>query len=202
MARLEHWWVYAAILMPDHLHVLAAPDEREMAVGNLSGALKRWIRQEVVGPPLLNNCRASAPLADGGMATGAVALQNGPNIVRQAPLANVGIGNRSGRPTMSEGNRRGCPTKQPEHFQTSAPPAENCKASAPLATSESTTWEWQRGSFDRLLRTDESAQAKWEYMRENPVRAMLVPRWEDWPFSIGFRAPSVTGACPADREFL
>ena len=156
VARLEHWWLYAAIVMPDHLHVLAAPADREMAVGNLSGALKRWIRQEVVGPTRLDNCRASAPLAVGGMATGAVALQNDPNIVRQAPLA----------------------------------------------ASESATWEWQRGSFDRLLRTEESAQAKWEYMRENPVRAMLVPRWEDWPFSIGFRAPSVTGACPADREFL
>jgi len=104
VARLEHWWVYAAILMPDHVHVLAAPDDREAAVGNLSGALKWWMRMEV--------CRASAPLAQ---------------------------------------------------------------------------WEWQPGSFDRLLRSEESAQAKWEYMRENPVRAGLVRQWEDWPYSIGFR---------------
>jgi len=47
VARLEHWWVYAAILMPDHVHVLAAPDDREADVGNLSGALKRWIRMEM-----------------------------------------------------------------------------------------------------------------------------------------------------------
>jgi REP element-mobilizing transposase RayT len=45
--RLTGWSVIAALLMPDHVHVLAAPKNREAAVGNLSGALKRWIRQEL-----------------------------------------------------------------------------------------------------------------------------------------------------------
>jgi REP element-mobilizing transposase RayT len=47
-------------------------------------------------------------------------------------------------------------------------------------------WQWQPGSFDRLLRSDESAEEKWQYIRENPVRAGLVTRWEDWPFRLGF----------------
>jgi putative transposase len=50
-------------------------------------------------------------------------------------------------------------------------------------------WQWQSGGFDRLLRSDEAAQQKWEYMRENPVRAGLVKQWSDWPYSIGFREP-------------
>lgn len=49
-------------------------------------------------------------------------------------------------------------------------------------------WKWQDGVFDRLLRREESAEAKWVYMRENPVRAGLVGRWEDWPYFIGYRA--------------
>ena len=41
---------------------------------------------------------------------------------------------------------------------------------------------WQKGFFDRLLRSEESAGQKWHYMRENPVRAGLVQQWEDWPY--------------------
>lgn len=44
------------------------------------------------------------------------------------------------------------------------------------------SWKWQRGSFDRLLRSGESLQDKWLYVEENPVRAGLVRRWEDWPY--------------------
>jgi REP element-mobilizing transposase RayT len=45
--RLAGWSVIAALLMPDHVHILAAPKNRDAAVGNLSGALKRWMRQEL-----------------------------------------------------------------------------------------------------------------------------------------------------------
>jgi REP element-mobilizing transposase RayT len=91
------WVVIAAILMPDHVHLLIAPTERDASLGNASAAIKRWMRQEL-------------------------------------------------------------------------------KAA----------WQWQPGSFDRLLRSDESAEEKWQYIRENPVRAGLVTRWEDWPFRLGF----------------
>jgi putative transposase len=49
-------------------------------------------------------------------------------------------------------------------------------------------WEWQPGVFDRLLRSDESAQSKWDYIRENPVRAGLVKNWEDWSYRINLDA--------------
>lgn len=95
-SKLAHWHVMAAILMPDHLHVLVAPTkEREAKLGNFSAALERWMRKEL-------------------------------------------------------------------------------KAS----------WKWQPGCFDRLLRSGDSLHEKWLYVQENPVRAGLVQRREDWPVSI------------------
>ena len=48
VARLRHWKVLAAVVMPDHLHVIVAPArDRDAKVGNFSGALKRWIREEL-----------------------------------------------------------------------------------------------------------------------------------------------------------
>ena len=93
VGKLSNWTVLAGVMMLDHIHVLAAPHNRDADVGNFSGAIKRWIRQ------------------------------------------------------------------QARH-----------------------NWRWQNGSFDRLLRHDESAAEKWTYIRENPVRAGLVERWENWPY--------------------
>jgi putative transposase len=45
---------------------------------------------------------------------------------------------------------------------------------------------WQSGGFDRLLRTSESIYEKWNYIRENPVRAGLVQHWKQWPYQKGF----------------
>jgi REP element-mobilizing transposase RayT len=108
-SKLRHWHILAAILMPDHLHVVVTPREnREAKLGNFSAVLKRWMREEL-------------------------------------------------------------------------------KAS----------WEWQPGCFDRLLRSDESLHNKWLYVQENPVRAGLVERWEDWPYRYEFN--DVNGkrsACP------
>ena len=42
---------------------------------------------------------------------------------------------------------------------------------------------WQPGFHDHLLRSDESYAAKWGYVFQNPVRAGLVVRAEDWPFA-------------------
>jgi len=41
---------------------------------------------------------------------------------------------------------------------------------------------WQPGFFDHILRNDESYNQKWEYVRENPVRAGLVSLADDWPY--------------------
>jgi putative transposase len=42
---------------------------------------------------------------------------------------------------------------------------------------------WQRGFFDHVLRSDESYAQKWNYVRQNPVRAGLVENADDWPYS-------------------
>lgn len=42
---------------------------------------------------------------------------------------------------------------------------------------------WQRGFFDHLLRSDESYGQKWNYVRENPVRAGLKTCAEEWPYA-------------------
>ncbi len=41
---------------------------------------------------------------------------------------------------------------------------------------------WQEGFFDHLLRNDESYAQKWDYVRENPVRAGLVKSAAEWPY--------------------
>ena len=41
---------------------------------------------------------------------------------------------------------------------------------------------WQEGSFDHLLRHDESYAEKWEYVRRNPVRAGFAATAEAWPY--------------------
>lgn len=41
---------------------------------------------------------------------------------------------------------------------------------------------WQAGFFDHILRSTESESQKWDYVRNNPVRAGLVAHPELWPF--------------------
>lgn len=41
---------------------------------------------------------------------------------------------------------------------------------------------FQCGGFHHRLRTEESYAQKWEYVRENPVRAGLVKQPDDWPY--------------------
>jgi putative transposase len=41
---------------------------------------------------------------------------------------------------------------------------------------------WQADTFDHLLRNAESYSEKWEYVRQNPVRAGLYAQPEDWPW--------------------
>jgi Transposase IS200 like. len=40
---------------------------------------------------------------------------------------------------------------------------------------------WEEGFFDHVLRSNESYSQKWNYVRENPVRAGLVKLAADWP---------------------
>ena len=52
-----------------------------------------------------------------------------------------------------------------------------------VKTPDSSDPVWQRGFFDHLLRSCESYSKKWNYVRENPVRAGLVSHTDDWPYS-------------------
>jgi REP element-mobilizing transposase RayT len=59
-------------------------------------------------------------------------------------------------------------------------------------------WEWQRGCFDRLLRSDDDLESKWIYVQENPVRAGLVQRSEDWPYYLDFINDETLTASPTE----
>ena len=41
---------------------------------------------------------------------------------------------------------------------------------------------WEEGFFDHVLRSNESYSQKWNYVRENPVRAGLVKSAANWPY--------------------
>ena len=41
---------------------------------------------------------------------------------------------------------------------------------------------WQPGFFDHILRSDESYAEKWNYVRDNAVRAGLVRSADNWPY--------------------
>ena len=41
---------------------------------------------------------------------------------------------------------------------------------------------WQPESFDHVLRSSESLDAKIQYLLENPVRRGLVPEWDLYPW--------------------
>ena len=99
LRRLDKWNTYCVLVMPDHVHLLSAPIERELNVAAFLKWLKRWFNEAYDFPA-------------------------------------------------------------------------EC--------------QWQPGGFDRLLRTSESIHEKWNYIRENPVRAGLVEHWKEWPYCHGF----------------
>jgi len=41
---------------------------------------------------------------------------------------------------------------------------------------------WEKNFWDTQLRQSDSYSAKWEYVRNNPVRHGLVARSQDWPY--------------------
>jgi REP element-mobilizing transposase RayT len=41
---------------------------------------------------------------------------------------------------------------------------------------------WQRESWDRQMRSGESYEEKWAYVRMNPIRAGLVEDLDAWPY--------------------
>jgi len=43
-------------------------------------------------------------------------------------------------------------------------------------------WAWQTNAFHHRLRRDENYSQKWQYGRENPVRAGLAREIGQWPY--------------------
>jgi putative transposase len=41
---------------------------------------------------------------------------------------------------------------------------------------------WEPGFFDHILRSDEGYAEKWNYVRDNPVRAGLAESADEWPY--------------------
>jgi REP element-mobilizing transposase RayT len=46
---------------------------------------------------------------------------------------------------------------------------------------------WQKGFFDHVIRSGESYEQKWLYVRNNRLRAGLVQSAEDWPYAANYR---------------
>jgi REP element-mobilizing transposase RayT len=42
---------------------------------------------------------------------------------------------------------------------------------------------WQEEFFDHVMRSSESHSQKWDYVKENPVRAGLVAISDEWPWA-------------------
>ena len=51
-----------------------------------------------------------------------------------------------------------------------------------LRADEGEGTHWEKDFFDHVMRSEESLRQKYEYVRQNPVRAGLVNRSEDWPY--------------------
>ncbi len=59
---------------------------------------------------------------------------------------------------------------------------KSVSARAWIADGQARAPVWQQEYFDRFVRSDESYAQKWEYVRNNPVRAGLVSVADPWPF--------------------
>ena len=68
---------------------------------------------------------------------------------------------------LGEGNRRPRPALRYVAHRATA--TEEASLAAPF--------------FDHVLRSDESYSEKWNYVRNNPVRAGLVQNADDWPYA-------------------
>ena len=55
-------------------------------------------------------------------------------------------------------------------------------ALSPRSTPAATTL-WQREFFDHILRSNESYGQKWNYVRDNPVRAGLASTADEWKYA-------------------
>ena len=147
------------VIIPDHVHFFVRGDP-DFLLSSWVGGLKRAMSVAV-----LNESQATSPLL-----------------------------HKSTRKEMfCRSSRAGCGSSHATRVPTHAPlkgknPVEAAVSAAVSAASQATRLSlhrkslWQPGFFDHVLRNDESYAQKWEYVRENPVRAGLVSEWHEWPY--------------------
>jgi REP element-mobilizing transposase RayT len=76
--------------------------------------------------------------------------------------------------------------RKPFHEYTLAQIMQNLKGTAAFAINKLLKRKgkfWQCENFDHLIRDNIGLRKKWEYIKQNPVRARLVNKAEDYPFS-------------------
>ncbi len=65
-------------------------------------------------------------------------------------------------------------------------------------------FEWQKQPYDNVLRQKDREKNAFQvvanYVLNNPVRAELVDRWEDWPY-LDSIIPGYPDACLRERDF-
>lgn len=78
--------------------------------------------------------------------------------------------------------------------------------SSKLGAQGNTPPYWQKGFFDHVLRSGDSYSQKWNYVRENPVRAGLAKDWAKWPYlgEISISRPSLLSisATVGERRYI
>jgi hypothetical protein len=52
-----------------------------------------------------------------------------------------------------------------------------------VGSTPAATTLWQREFFDHVLRSTESYSEKWNYVKDNPVRAGLVSASDEWKYA-------------------
>ena len=153
------WLVSDYLLMPDHLHLFCAPRDAQFTIERWIGFWKDQLAKKLRGQggaAVINLGGAAAPPYRN--ISGRADLPVCPNQIRPSPGAASGAA-------------------APERPQD---PAFNLGGAA--APPYQSVGKFQAGGFHRRMRDGESYAQKWQYVRENPVRAKLVARPEDWSY--------------------
>jgi putative transposase len=101
-----------------------------------------------------------------------------------APNEEGYVGGRGSR--QATGGEDGSAGASPSQLEPALPPLDNWVRywkSQFSKRGQNSGRRWQPDHWDTRLRHEESYDAKWEYVRNNPVRAGLVVHPEDWHYS-------------------
>ena len=153
------WLVGRYVIMPDHIHLFAAPGSIDMGVA--TGGEKRSGRR-----------------CDDLGSAGASPSQNGS--AGASPSQNSHGGSAGASPSHG-GSAGASPSRGPGPEVDLDGWVMYWKSRFTQAYGRGPRL-WQPRQWDTRLRRGENYDSKWQYVRENPVRHGLVAQPEDWPF--------------------